>query len=63
MYFDYNHDTITTIDRIEISVADLRDLVNASTLSNENDKQKEIELILQCIERKNKLAEKSFTFE
>ncbi|MDN7880511.1 hypothetical protein [Burkholderia aenigmatica] len=60
MQFIYNKQSITTQDRITISIADLRDLVQAHGLSK-NDAINEYAVILRCIAHKNHLDEQCFT--
>lgn len=57
MDFIYNDKAISTQDEIKISVADLRDLIQAGTLLAENEKQAiaEYTLIVEGILRKNRL--------
>ncbi|WP_139794298.1 hypothetical protein [Chromobacterium violaceum] len=53
--FVYNKDVLTTQDELQISVADLRDLVNASQMQDEMAKWAELKMVLASIVRKNKL--------
>lgn len=57
MDFIYNNELISTQDEIKISVADLRDLIQAGELLAVNEKQAvaEYKLIVECILRKNRL--------
>lgn len=57
MDFLYNSEKISTQDEIKISIADLRDLIQAGTLLAENERQAitEYQLIVDCILRKNRL--------
>lgn len=57
--FNYDNKLINTQSEIKISIADLRDLVNASSLQGEN-LQLEYEKILSDILNKNRLAKGSF---
>lgn len=54
MDFIYNIDKIRTTDEITISVADLRDLVQAYTLQ-ESEAENEYQNILDSIAHKNRL--------
>ncbi|WP_146055327.1 hypothetical protein [Paraburkholderia eburnea] len=54
MEFIYNRDKIRTTDDITISVADLRDLIQACTLQ-ESDAEGEYQIILDSIAHKNHL--------
>ena len=53
--FIYDKNTLTTQDDLLISVADLRDVIQAFTISNEAQRLQELQLILESIVRKNKL--------
>ena len=53
--FHYDKNTLTTQDDLLVSVADLRDVIQAFTISNEVQRLQELQLILESIVRKNKL--------
>jgi hypothetical protein len=53
--FVYNKDVLNTLDELQISVADLRDLVNASQMRDEVAQWAELKMVLCSIVRKNKL--------
>ena len=53
--FIYDKSTLTTQDELLVSVADLRDVIQAFTISNEVQRLQELQLILESIVRKNKL--------
>lgn len=53
--FVYNKEVLNTLDELQISVADLRDLVNASQMQDEMAKWAELKMVLASIVRKNKL--------
>ena len=53
--FIYNKENLTTQDQLLVSVADLRDVIKAFTISNEVQRLQELQLILESIVRKNKL--------
>ena len=53
--FVYNKDVLTTQDDLQISVADLRDLVNASQMNDEMAQWAELKMVLCSIVRKNRL--------
>ena len=53
--FIYDKNTLTTQDDLLMSVADLRDVIQAFTISNEAQRLQELQLILESIVRKNKL--------
>lgn len=55
MNFVYNKNIITTQDELLVSVADLRDLVQAFTIGNDAQKIQELKIILDSIVRKNRL--------
>ena len=53
--FIYDKNQLTTIDEISVSVADLRDLVQALNIQNEAQKLQELKTILDGVVRKNRL--------
>ena len=55
MNFIYNKENLTTPEQLLVSVADLRDVIQAFTISNEVQRLQELQLILESIVRKNKL--------
>lgn len=57
MDFIYNSDLVSTQDEIKITIADLRDLIQASGLMKENEEQgiNEYRLLIETILRKNRL--------
>lgn len=55
MNFIYNKENLTTQSELLVSVADLRDVIQAFTISNEVQRLQELQLILESIVRKNKL--------
>lgn len=61
----YNNELISTQDEIKISVADLRDLIQAGELvcSDERQAINEYNLIINSIIRKNRLLEKTLSVE
>jgi hypothetical protein len=63
MKFEYNREIISTTYDLKISVADLRDLVNACSYFNKDIAMQEVENVLRCIEHKNRLPEGSLTIE
>ena len=44
--FHYDKNTVTTQDELLVSVADLRDVIQAFTISNEVQRLQELQLIL-----------------
>ena len=63
MNFIYNKENLTTQDQLLVSVADLRDVIQAFTISNEVQRLQELQLILESIVRKNKLPAGSLGVE
>lgn len=61
--FIYDKSTVTTQDDLLISVADLRDVIQAFTISDEVQRLQELQLILESIVRKNKLPRGSLSVE
>lgn len=53
--FIYDKNQLTTIDEISVSVADLRDLVQALNIQNEAQRLHELKTILAGVVRKNRL--------
>lgn len=53
--FNYDKNIVTTQDELLVSVADLRDLVQAFTIENDAQKIQELKTILETIVRKNRL--------
>lgn len=53
--FHYDKDTVTTQSGLLVSVADLRDLVQAFTITDEAQRLQELHTVLASIVRKNKL--------
>ena len=53
--FNYDKSQLTSIDELTVSVADLRDLVQAFTIGNDAQKIQELKIILESIVRKNRL--------
>lgn len=63
MNFHYDKNTISTQDDLQISVADLRDVIQAFTISDEGQRLQELQMVLECIVRKNKLPTGSVRVE
>ncbi|MCP1401843.1 hypothetical protein [Achromobacter insolitus] len=59
--FFYDKNKLTTQDELLVSVADLRDVIQAFTISNEAQRLQELQLILESIVRKNKLPSGSLS--
>ena len=53
--FNYDKSQLTSIDELTVSVADLRDIVQAFTIGNDTQKIQELKIILESIVRKNRL--------
>jgi len=53
MCFHYDRNTITTQSELKVSVADLRDLVQAFNIPNEGQRHQELQCVLESIMRKN----------
>lgn len=53
--FQYDKNTMTTQSELLVSLADLRDLVQAFTISDEAQRLHELQVVLASIVRKNKL--------
>lgn len=55
MNFTYNKDEVTTQSELLVSVADLRDMIQAIAISDEAQRHHELQVVLASIVRKNKL--------
>ena len=53
--FNYDKSQLASIDELTVSVADLRDLIQAFTIGNDAQKIQELKMILESIVRKNRL--------
>ena len=53
--FHYDKDTVTTQSELLVSVADLRDVIQAFNIPDEDQRLQEIQVVLASIVRKNKL--------
>ena len=53
--FNYDKSQLTSINELTVSVADLRDLVQAFSIGNDSQKIQELKIILESIVRKNRL--------
>lgn len=53
--FNYDKSQLTSINELTVSVADLRDIVQAFTIGNDAQKIQELKIILESIVRKNRL--------
>ena len=61
--FQYDKNTLTTQSELLVSVADLRDLVQAFTIQDEVQRHQELHVVLSSIVRKNKLPNGSLVVE
>ena len=59
--FDYDRAKVSTTDQITVSIADLRDLVNASFLADKAGVVLEVSELLKSIEHKNRLPQNCFS--
>ena len=55
MNFTYNNMTLSTQSDLLVSVADLRDVIQAFTIPDEAQRLQELQVVLASIVRKNKL--------
>ena len=53
--FNYDKSQLNSINELTVSVADLRDLVQAFTIGNDAQKIQELKIVLESIVRKNRL--------
>ena len=53
--FNYDKSQLTSINELTVSVADLRDVIQAFTIGNDAQKIQELKMILESIVRKNRL--------
>ncbi len=61
--FHYNKEAVTTQSELLVSVADLRDLIQAFTIPDEAQRLQELQVVLASIMRKNKLPNGSLSVE
>ena len=61
--FHYDKSTLSTQSELLMSVADLRDVVQAFAIPDENQRLRELQVILESIVRKNKLPTGSLSVE
>ena len=59
--FQYDKNILTTQSELLVSVADLRDLVQAFTIPDEAQRLQEIQVVLASVVRKNKLPTDSLS--
>ena len=63
MNFTYDKGAATTQSELLVSVADLRDVVQAITIPDEAQRLQELQVVLASIVRKNKLPTGSLSVE
>lgn len=63
MGFHYDKNTINTQSELKLSLADLRDLVQAFNIPNESQRLQELLMVLESVERKSKLPPRTFWVE
>ncbi|API74102.1 hypothetical protein AC251_05740 [Ralstonia pseudosolanacearum] len=61
--FHYDKTTVSTQDDLQVSVADLRDVIQAFGISDEAQRLKELQVVLESIVRKNGLKAGSLSVE
>ena len=61
--FFYDKNKLTTQEQLLVSVADLRDLIQAFTIPDEAQRLQELQVVLASIMRKNKLPNGSLSVE
>ncbi|WP_175784993.1 hypothetical protein [Burkholderia cenocepacia] len=59
--FHYDEEAATTQSELLVSVADLRDLIQAFTIPDEAQRLQELKVVLASIVRKNKLPNDSLS--
>ena len=63
MNFTYDKGAATTQSELLVSMADLRDLVQAITIPDEAQRLQELQVVLESIVRKNKLLTGTLSVE
>ncbi len=61
--FHYDKSTVSTQDDLQVSVADLRDVIQAFGISDEAQRLKELQVVLESTVRKNGLKAGSLSVE
>lgn len=56
MDFNYDNKILTTQSDLQVSVADLRDLIQAFSIPSEDQRFQELQMVLESIVRKNGLT-------
>jgi hypothetical protein len=55
LMFHYQKEVLTTQSDLQVSVADLRDVIQAFTIPDEAQRLQELQVVLESIVRKNRL--------
>ena len=55
MEFIYDSQILSTTSMLSVSVADIRDLIQAFEIEDDDQKVQELQLVLDCISRRNRL--------
>jgi hypothetical protein len=63
MDFSYDKKILTTQSEVKMSVADLRDVIQAISISDTAQRLKEIQVVLESIVRKNGLKNGALSVE
>ena len=63
MNFRYDKNTVTTQSDLQVSVADLRDIIQAFGIPDEAQRLKELQVVLESIVRKNGLKAGALSVE
>lgn len=63
MNFRYDKNTVSTQSDLQISVADLRDVIQAFDIPDESQRLKELQVVLESIVRKNRLKAGALSVE
>lgn len=63
MNFRYDKNTVSTQSDLQISVADLRDVIQAFDIPDESQRIKELQVVLESIVRKNRLKAGALSVE
>lgn len=63
MNFRYDKKTVSTQSDLQISVTDLRDVIQAFDIPDESQRLKELQVVLESIVRKNRLKAGTLSVE
>ena len=61
--FHYDKNFVTTQSDLQVSVADLRDVIQAFSIPDDAQRLQELQVVLESIVRKNKLPTSSLSVE